>query len=383
MAQQPIIRIWPGSGSFCPGKTPFGYFDSDSQFIMDSDRVANWCAKRLGFPIIDIELTDENFYTAFEEATLEYSSLVNAFNARDHLINYTGLPTGSMHLENEYIQPTLHGVFKLAHQYGTDVGAGGTQTWYTGSIQLEPGIQVYDLYSDNVELERGDRNSDTFTIRKIFHDDASPLARYMDPIGFSGVANQEFLNQFGWGNMSVQFTLMPLHYDLMRLQAIEMHTQIRRSSHTFQLTGNRLRIFPIPDGAAKLFFHYTLDSEVTQGQKGLITDSSNMPYGIKRYKYINDIGKNWIRRYTLALCKEMLGQVRGKYSDVPMTADTSIQLNGSDLLSAAATEIETLVTELNEMLEGMSRQSQLERKQAEATALSEQLKFVPFKIYVK
>lgn len=390
MAQQPVIYIWPGSGSFCPGEsTPFGYFDSDSHFIRDADKIAVWCARRLGYPITDIELTPENFYAAFEESVLEYSSLVNQFSARDNLIGLLGQPTQSLTLEKQYVTPTLTGVFRLAKEYGTDVGVGGYQTYYSGSINLKNGKQVYDLDLPGVaNFEHGDPTIDTFTIRRIFHDDTSPLARYLDPIGYSGIANQDFLNQFGWANMGIQYTLMPLHYDLMRLQAIEMHEQIRRSSHSFQLINKRIRIFPVPQQDELLHFSYTLDTDAIDelqsgGNQGLISDASNIPYGIKRYKFINEIGKNWIRRYTLALTKEMLGYVRGKYSSIPMTLDNEVTLNGADLISAAQTEKEGLITELTDLLESMSKQAQLERKSAESQALATQLSAVPLKIYVK
>jgi len=390
MAQQPVIYIWPGSGSFCPGEsTPFGYFDSDPHFIRDADKVAVWCARRLGYPITDIELTPENFYSAFEESVLEYNSLVNQFSARDNLLTLMGQPTQSLQLEKQYITPNLTGVFKLAKGYGTEVAAGGNQTYYTGSINIKGNKQVYDLDQPGVvNVEKGDFQQDIFSIRKIFHEDTSPLARYLDPIGFSGIANQDFLNQFGWGNMGIQYTLMPLHYDLMRLQAIEMHEQIRRSAHTFQLTGNRIRIFPVPEEDDKIYFTYTLESDVLDelvsgGGTGMITDMSNIPYGIKRYRFINEIGKNWIRRYTLALAKEMLGYVRGKYSSIPMTLDNEVTLNGADLIGAAQTEKETLITELTEVLDSMSRQAQLERKTAEKDALASQLTAIPLKIYVK
>ena len=36
------------------------------------------------------------------------------------------------------------------------------------------------------------------------------------------------------------------------------------------------------------------------------------------YNQINDPGKQWIRKYTLALSKELLGGIRSKYSTVPI-----------------------------------------------------------------
>src|SRR5210317_1843383 len=134
MAQSPIIRIWEGSGSFCIGEsTPYGYFDGDPHFRIDAEKVAVWCARRLGYPITDVELTPENLYSAFEEAVIEYSALVNTYSARDNLLNLSGQSSEGIALENQYVTPTLKGIFELAEAYGTETGTGGTQTWYTGS----------------------------------------------------------------------------------------------------------------------------------------------------------------------------------------------------------------------------------------------------------
>jgi hypothetical protein len=389
MAQHPNIQIWPGSGSFCPGQsTPFGYFDSDPHFIIDADRLAVWVARRLGYPITDVELTEDNFYAAFEEAALEYSSMVNSYNARDNMLSLSGTPTGSLELSNQYIQPTLKGIFQIAKQYGVETGAGGTQTWFSGSVDLKMGVQVYQLNSSTTSLESGDPENDIFTVRRIFYENTSPLNGSVNSVDNLGTPNFELLNQFGWGNMGAQYVLMPLHYDLLRSQALEMHSQIRRSGYSFQLTGNRLRIFPIPQVDSKLYFLYTIDSDAISGTgntpgSGIISDYSNIPYGIKKYRYINEIGKSWIRRYALALCKEMLGWIRSKYSDIPLTGDNTITLNGSDLISSAETEKQNLIDELREILDSMSRQSQLERKVQEADSLMQQLTKIPLKIYVK
>lgn len=383
----PEITIWEGSASFDPDLTSFGYFNADSEFIIDSEKVAVWCGRRLGFPVNDVELSNEHFFSAFEEAIITYSSHINNYEARDNLIGMMGHSTGSVDLSEQYIPPTLNGVFKLARQYGTEVGAGGNLNYYTGSVNLVAGQQSYDLNENTVNLEVGDFQTDNFTIRRIFYEDSSALSRFLDPIGFSGLANQELLSQFGWAGYGVQYTLMPLSYDLMRMQGLEMHSQIRKSGYSFQLTGKRLRIFPIPKSANKLFFQYTLDDEESDaeisGQSGRITNISNMPYGLKRYKFINSAGRDWIRKYTLALCKEVLGLIRSKYSDIPMTGDNSVTLNGSDLINQAENEMNRLTEELLELLESFSRQSQLERKSLEAQYLHDQLKFVPTKIYVK
>ena len=58
---QTIIPIWPGSSSFTTGSTPFGFYDSDTEFTSSIDKVSSWCARRLGYPIVNVELQDINF----------------------------------------------------------------------------------------------------------------------------------------------------------------------------------------------------------------------------------------------------------------------------------------------------------------------------------
>jgi hypothetical protein len=173
---------------------------------------------------------------------------------------------------------------------------------------------------------------------------------------------------------------------LLRLQAIEFNDTVRRSGYSFEIVNNRLRIFPIPmvNSVSKVWFDYVIKSERSnplKGNTGNISDFSNVPYENVTYEYVNSVGRQWIRRYAAALTKEMLGNVRGKYSSIPIP-NSEITLNGADLLSAAQTEKDALLTELKEMLDSMSRQAQLERKQAEADAMQAQMNKMPLKIYI-
>lgn len=384
MAFEPAINIWPGSSSFTTGSTPFGFYDSDTTFQSDCDKFASWAANRLGYPITNIELVDINFYAAFEDAISKYGTLISLFNARDNLINVSGLPTSSLELQSQYIHPTLVGVFKLAKQYANEVGAGGNLTYYTGSVALTTGRQVYNFKdTSSVSLEKGNFNSDSFTIRKIFYNAFE--GANVDPLNITG----EFglLQDFGWEGTTGESILMPLNYDLIKVQAIEMSDQIRGSAYSFQLTNDRLWIFPIPTENLTLRFNYTLDSEILDSNlsgsmNGLISDISNIPYSNLSYAVINDLGKDWIKRYALSLVKETLGLIRGKYSSLPF-GDTEITLNSADLITQATTEQENLLTELRELLESTSRQAQLERKQAESDALQNQLMKAPLAIYVR
>jgi len=392
MAQEPNILIWNGSGSFSTDYTSYHYFDNDPDFVASGEKLVVLVARRLGYPIVDVELTNDNLWTAFEQSILDYSNIVNSYTARDTLLGVTGQPSGSLDLSTDYIQSSLVGFFKLADQYATEVGAGGTLTWYTGSINIVKNKQVYDLVSGSVELEVGDISTDAITVRKIFHYDNPVIGTYFSSYTDYGNAQAQFTqNTFG-----MQYTMMPLDLDVLRLNAIEMSNQLRKSAYSFQITGNRIRLFPVPNASGKVYFHYTLDKEAI-GQTasgsvipieystttGIITDFSNIPYGIRKYSNINEIGKNWIRRYTIALAKEVLGLIRSKYSEIPMTYDNSVTLNGQDLLSQAQSELESLRTELVDLLDSMSKQSQLERKQAETDALKGLLIGSPLGIYIK
>ena len=145
MAAEPI---WPGSSSFASGQTPYGFYDSDTEFSGSNansvDRFAEWAAKRLGYPIVAVELTSGSFYANFEEAVTEYSAQVNQFNITDNLLSLKGQSTGS-NLSQKNITPTMGRTIRLAEEYGTAAGVGGLTSFKTGSIQITSGSQVYDF----------------------------------------------------------------------------------------------------------------------------------------------------------------------------------------------------------------------------------------------
>lgn len=386
------VPIWPGSSSFFPGDTPFGFYDRDRDFACDVESVADWCAKRLGYPLVDIELQDKNFFACFEEAVSEYGAQLNTYNIRDNMLNLYGSATGS-NLTGKKVSPTLGGLIELAEEYGVEAGSGGNVTYYTGSISVVNGQQIYDLTDSNtVSLESGTPGTDAIEIKRLFHDPPPALARFFDPFVGSGIGTQQMLDSFGFGNYSpgVSFLMQPIYADMLRLQAIELNDIVRRSAYSFQISNDRIRIFPIPvsgsSGSAPttIWFEYIKKADRSnplKGATGTISDFSNVPYNNVIYKNINSVGRQWIRRYTLALAMEMLGFIRGKYSALPIP-NSEITLNGADLLSAGQTAKEALITELKEILDSMSRQAQLERKQAESDSLQAQINKVPLKIYI-
>jgi hypothetical protein len=201
------------------------------------------------------------------------------------------------------------------------------------------------------------------------------------------MGSQQMLQSFGWGSYSpgVSFLMMPMYSDLLRLQAIEFNDTIRRSSYSFELINNQLKLFPIPTYNFNLYFQYILESDRNSLDNiittGVVSDMSNVPYNNIQYTDINDIGKQWILKYTLALAKETLGNVRNKYSTIPIP-NSEITLNGADLVSQGREEQTTLATDLRGALDKMSRKVQLENQQAESIAMQDTLSKIPLKIYV-
>jgi hypothetical protein len=382
----PNTPIWPGSSSFFPGETPFGFYDNDAEFQIDADKVSVFCSRRLGYPLTDVELQAISFYAAFEEAVTTYGNEVYAFKASEDYLSLEGSQTGSL-LNYKLQQPNLGAIVRLAEQYGEEAGVGGTVTWRTGSIEMSSSVQTYDMntWASSSGIEEGN-----LEIKQIFYESTPAIVRYFDP--YAGVGGSDvggMLDQFGFGNMSpgINFMMMPINYDLQILQAIEFNDTIRRSNYSFELINNQLRIFPIPNGPGKLFFKYILKTDrnraVVSGSMGVgvVTDVSTVPYTNPTYSYINSIGRQWIFEYTLALSKEILGYVRGKYTTVPIPG-AEVTLNQADLIQSATTDKTALIERLRAYLEETSRNRLLEKKAANAEFIQKDLSAAPWTIFI-
>jgi hypothetical protein len=378
------IPIWPGSSSFFPGNTPFGFYDYDYQFQTDADKVAKFCAQRLGYPIINVELQDINFYTAFEDAVTTYGNEVYAYKIRQDYLSLEGASNAN-NLNNALITPNMGVIIRLSEQYGTEAGTGGNTDWHTGSIDLQPGVQDYDLasWASSSGISQGD-----LELKRVFYEAPPAIARYFDPYAGTGTGMMNMMDGFGWGNYSpaINFLLMPISFDMQKIQGIELNDQVRKANYSFELQNNNLRIFPIPNNTGSLYIQYLLKSErlsnsINLSGSSLITNVSNVPYADPTYSQINSVGRSWIFEYTLALAKEMLGYVRGKYTQIPVPGD-SVALNSQDLVSAGSTEKVALVDRLRAYLDETSREKLMERRALETDYRTKELQQVPFPIYI-
>jgi hypothetical protein len=380
------IAIYTGTSSFTTGSTPFGFYDADSAFRTDADKVVQWCAQRLGYPIENIELQDIQFYTAFEEAVTVYGNEVYQWKIRENYISMEGSSTGSA-LNNQVITPNLASTIKIASTYGSEAGTGGTTTYYTASIPITAGNQNYNLNTwaaQSASLQPGD----SIEVKTVFQQTPPAIVRYFDPYAGTGTGIQSLLESFNFGSYSpgINFMLMPLNFDILKLQAIELNDQIRKSAYSFDLVNNQLRLFPIPKEDTNLLFHYIKKSErnssfISGSAQNLVTNISNVPYNNPVYSQLNSVGKMWVFQYTLALVKEMLAYVRGKYGTIPIPG-SEVTLNQADLLTDARSEKIALLEQLRTTLEDSSRTKQLEKRSMDENFVNQTLQQVPLPFYI-
>jgi hypothetical protein len=403
------VPIWPGSSSFAQvsasyyaptssgvSPTPFGFYDNEIQFQNDADSVAVFVTRRLGYPIMEVELQDINIYAAFEEAVTTYGNELYAFLTRDNYLSFEGAST-SIDADNALITPSMANIVRLSEQYGEEAGSGGNVTWRKGRLTLIPGVQRYDLkaWAESQGIVGG------IEIKRVFYQPPPAVSQMFAPfLGTmaGGLGGVPAAGAYGLGMGYTNYLMMPTSFTAQTIQAIEMQNTITLSNYTFEITNNVISVFPVPgtgffneemdnnlDYGIYLNFDYVvlqerLDSAFNDGTNK-ITNTSNVPYTNPNYNKLNSVGRSWIYEYTLALTKEILGYVRGKYSTVPIP-NQEISLNQQDLLSSATASKEALLLRLREYFDQTSRQSLLERRAAESAARVTEINQVPMVIYI-
>jgi len=386
--------IYNGSPGPITGSTPFGFYDNDLTYQADGPKVANYVARKLGYPILDVELQDLNIYACFEEAISIYAEEIYQSKIKDNYITLEGASTGST-LNNTVISPNLTNIINISATYGAVAGVGGFVDWRSGSLDLISQQQVYDLQEWAVDTQYMG-STDRIVIQRVLYTTAIPdyiygFGSYYPQLGGAGA------NPSDWGGSGVggvgganSVVLYPLYWDLQRLQEIEMANEIRKPNPSFEIINNKLRIMPVPNtDGNKLWIHYAYQSDMMSltgnspygSNQGLIANPSLAPYTQIIYRQINQPGKQWIYEYTLALASELLGLVRGKYTQVPVPG-SEVTLNGADLIAKGREAQTALREKLKTDLEDMTRKSQLERKQVENQSLNDTLTNIPLMVYL-
>jgi hypothetical protein len=394
---------WPGSGSAIVSisgstsssldMTPFGIYDLDHDFYTDAPKTAAWCAKRLGYPVIDIEMVDEQFYACFEEATSEYSAQVNQFNIRNNLFLLKGQDNANSFSQKNVDGAGLGTINRISQAYGTMVGVGGDVSIKKAYINLTSQVQKYDLKTSLYSGESSNfgtllSSSVKRDIMRVYYEATPAITRFFDPYSVGAQGTLNLMSELGFGNYSpaAQFLLMPLYEDVMRMQAIEFNDAIRKSAFTFNIVNDVIEIQPVPSGVlTKMYVEYMERTDFENNQSSVtsnvVADYSNIKYDFIGYGQINEVGKQWIRKYTLALSKELLGAIREKYNEIPIP-DATISLDGAALRAEAQIEKDTLIEQLRQNLEELSRKNQFEIQKNTTEYTQDMLRKVPLKLYI-
>lgn len=380
--QEPIF--YDGNPSNPIGLTPYGFFDADTAFVQDAPRVAEYVARKLGYPVVDVELTEKQIYTYFEEAIITYGNQVNQFNAREYMLALQGMPTNVSATQRNVLASAIPQLVRIASDYGTEAQSGGDVTVKRGWISASQDVQSYDLkalWSDQFE------SGSPIEIRRIYHNMPPAIARYYDPFATTGLGLTNLMSEFGFDGYSppVTFVMMPAYEDLLRIQAIEINDMIRKSQYSFQISNNVVTFQPLFRSDTVIFFDYMVIADkytdALQSGSNITSDLSNIPYTHIPYLTINEMSRTWIYRFTLTLAKEALGNIRSKYENIPYP-DGQIRLDGETLRREAAQEKEALIKELRETLEQTGREAQMKKQLEMNKAMQEIFTSIPLQIYI-
>jgi len=381
----------------------FSAYISDTQFINDINSTITFVRRMLGEPVTQVELDDYQIASALEEAALEYSSWVNNGQLKNWLSNLMGESTSS-DFQGKLPHNTIDFAKRLSAMWGleTSTPVGGQFKVRTARFVTSKHTQSYDIVSltkqgtcvDTQNMDAGSAHSGalssgSFEFKNIWHYQPSYVNRYVDMASpYYNLAAEFNFESYSPEISETSYIILPIWEQVLRTQEFEMHGRVRRSNYSYHFQNRTLVINPIPQSSFNIFFTYlptpnilsaSFDDITTSGK--VVSDISNATFGVIPYKNINTMGRRWIRRYTLALCKELLGIVRSKFASLPIP-NAEIQMNGDALKTEGREEQKDLVEELKELLDATSFGAMMEGDNALHTAINEQLKFAPMPIFI-
>lgn len=389
--------------------TAFHFFDADPVFQTEADAMVTFVQRKLGSDVLSVELTKRQIWCCFEEAILEYARLIHEMKIQNDLISVLGLPTGSTDITNLYIHPTFEFLIRQAEPYATEAAVGGNFDATLGFINIVDGQQDYNIYRD-IMIDVSGSTSGTNLWESIPSGSRGRM-RILDVLHFDPVFAQQTLlnasnitnflaNNFNYESYvnSTVFYVLPVFEDVLRRGMLETAMRVRRSNFSYELIGSNLRLYPIPsirignivDRVYVKVFAYqqnplnpnvgfisgTLSGSYGDNSIYGVSGPSNFPVGNIPYGTITAPGRQWIREYTLALCKELLGLVRSKFKTLPVP-NAEVTLNGEDLISQGREEKKELLEKLREWLSNLTNAKLVEAQVSLATNLQTQLRLIP------
>lgn len=369
--------------------TPFGFFDADSTFQTEADAMVTFVKRKLGDDVLSVELTKKQIWACFEEATLEYSSIINEHQAKNSLANILGFSTASLEgAEKLYQRENLEFFLRQAEPYAMDAGVGGSYNTYSGSIQLARGQQDYDIYTDLkdsagtplVDLPQNSPKS-KLKVFEVFHFSPQAAYRFFDTTSAINYLNNEFA--FESFTPETVFYVLPVFEDILRGGQLDLSNRVRRSNYSYRISGTKIRIYPTPTSDSPMslwlrvgFSPNPFSADYADESIGGVNNINNAPFANLEYGSMNSIGRQWIRQFTLALSRETLGLVRSKFSSVPIP-DGDVNLNGGDLVASGRDDQNRLRDKLRETLDQLTYGNLIDEAAAARESLTQVLRRIP------
>lgn len=400
--QSAITLPITGTHSDVVSSLAIGFYSTDA-FVTGAVAQVAYTYKRLGGDVLDIEIKAENVYNHYEEACLEYSYIVNLHQARNALGSALGGPTGSFDHKGtvsgtddvalKYPKFQFDYAFRNADKFSSEAMVGGTDPIYSASFDRVSSQADYDLQSIVSGSQTGadwdGMGNKRIKIRQVYYVTPRQMWRFYGYYGGLNVVG-DFHNYGQYADDS-SFNVIPAWQNKLQAIAYEDHLYTRTSHYSYEIIDNKLRIYPTPDDVSpeKFWFRFTVETGNTAFATGSydsgvdgVNNMNTMPMENIAFDKINSIGQQWIRRFALALSKETLGQVRGKFGgNVPIPGD-SVTLNASDLLSQAQSEQQALREELNKQLDEMLYAKLAETDKAMVDNMDSIVGKTPLKIFV-
>lgn len=394
-----IILPVTGTHSNVTGACPIGVYNDSTEFVTGAVAQVAFTYKRLGGDVLDIELTEQNVYANYEDAVLEYSYLLNIHQSKNALSFALGSATSSFDHKGDvsgsgvqaalkYPKMKFDYAYRMGDGFATEAGIGGTDTIYSASFDTVADQQDYDLQAllEGDSAHSGAVDNKRVKIRDVFYRTPQAMWRFYGYYGGLNVVG-DFHNYGQYADDS-SFQVIPVWQNKIQAMSYEDHLYTRTSHYSYEIIDNKLRLYPIPSTVSpdKFWFRFTVDSgpfsDTTDGGENGVNNMNNLPFENISYESINSIGKQWIRRFALALSKETLGQVRGKFGNSVPIPGESVSLNASDLLGQAKEEMSALREELKTNLDEMTY-AKLAEKDAKMTDDAQKVEEKsPLKIFV-
>jgi len=384
--------------------------------VTEKNQIFNRIRRKLGAPVMGVELLDEQIEECICEAIEEYSGYINDWVLRNRLGEMLGLPS-EIDFTLKYVSNSLYFENSFASKIGEQVGLGanGTTEVKTTYISLTAGTQDYVIPADREVVDI------------LWYTPAFINLFGLDPFSSNNIAFSEFGASFAGYSL---YSVMPVFDTIMTAQAAKLRNRVRGSEYHYMIrpgaNGTKtLKLFPVPQNGANsvggpslgigggagtpgtMFYTYrdrvgnygnsdysgytanpgftgttNADGSIQAGN-GLVSGPGDAQLNYISWTQLNSVAQTWVKKYAQALAKELLGiGIRGKFNGQLPIPGAELTLNKDDLISTGREDQQKLLDKLEKDLEELSYDRIMEKRASVQESVNKSLSFIPMKIWI-